>query len=139
MLPLRLCPAGNRENIDGSTPLEDQSFELNLTERELWVNNDAGISNTTESQPSQDIRRNFLRMIEEKCKLLPEPPDPVVFQPLQFCTMCIIWEFLHEPESLALLAYGGTFDFLLRILSATVVYQGILESVSTLLKQCGSC
>jgi hypothetical protein len=137
MLPLRLCPAGHQENpYDFSAPLEIQSFEPDFKERELWVNNDADIVGTTESQSSQDIRRIFLESIEEKCKILHEPPDPVVLRPIRFCTMCIVWGLLQEPESLAILGCRGTFDNFLQILPAAVAYQVILESLSTPLNRC---
>lgn len=139
MLPLRLWPAEFQENPYDFAPLEIKSFEQEFKRRELWVNNDADGTETTwwtESQSSQDIRRLFLEAIEEKCKLLHEPPDLVVLRPLRFCTICIVWELLQKPESLAILGYGGTFDNFLQLVPAAVAYQVILESVSTPLKQC---
>ncbi len=136
MLPLGLWPAECKESSYDFAYLKNQSLESDFNKRELWVNNDADITETTESQSSQDIRRLFLEAIEGKCKLLHEPPDPVVLQPLQYCTICIVWELLQEPESLAILGYGGTFDNFLQILPAAVAYQVILESVSTPLNQC---
>ena len=95
MLPLRLCPAECQENLYEFAPLEIKSFELDFKQRELWVNNDADITETTESQSSQDIRRLFLEAIEEKCKLLHEPPD-LVLQPLRFAPSALFGNFFKN-------------------------------------------
>ncbi|KAN0107964.1 hypothetical protein V8E51_007706 [Hyaloscypha variabilis] len=147
MLPLQLCPVESLvqpitlsmntnncvQNKWGSRAISEQ--------RELWASNEPSNEPSLfdELPGSQDIRKGFFEEIERLCKWLPNPPDSVVLQPLQHCTLCIIWEVLHTPESLRLLGDEGTVDNLLRLLPTAIVYQAKLESKDQLIAQSLVC
>ncbi|CZR70038.1 uncharacterized protein PAC_19939 [Phialocephala subalpina] len=134
MLPIRLCPRSQRNHptLLVEPTLDNPYIFLDCTQRDLWANNDPGVIDTAYSllrrQRMETARSRFLKEIASKCDLLSKPPDPVMLQPIQHCMICIVWELFPTMQPLRLLGHNGTFDALLRILPAAVVYQATLES-----------
>ncbi|PMD43844.1 hypothetical protein L207DRAFT_562952 [Hyaloscypha variabilis F] len=143
MLPLQLCPVESLVHpitlsMNTNNYVQHKWGGRAISEeRELWASNEPSLFD--ELPGSQDIRKGFFEEIERLCKWLPNPPDSVALQPLQHCTLCIIWEVLHTPESLRLLGDEGTVDNLLRLLPTAIVYQAKLESSDQLIAQSLVC
>ena len=132
MLPLRLCPVESLVHPTTLSMNTNDSVQNKYggraisKQRDAWASNESGHFDVL--PVLQDIRKRFFEEISSLCKLLPDPPDSVVLQPLQFCTLCIIWEVVQNPESMRLSGGEGTIDNLLRLLPAAIAYQAKLES-----------